>query len=198
MKLVIATGNARKLAEYRQLFAPLKIEVVSLTDINVSLNDFEETGTTFSENALLKARYIRQFTSLPVLADDSGLSVNALGGFPGIHSHRFLEFESYIVKNKAIIDLLAPYNDKTASFIAALALITNEGNEHTFIGKAPGEIMDQPRGANGFGYDPIFFSYDLQKGFAQASDDEKNRVSHRGLAFKQLYAYLLTHPLKTD
>lgn len=188
-KIVVATNNLNKLYEYRLLFKNTGYELVSLKDIGY-LGDIEESGETFSENALQKAEAVAKHTSLPVIADDSGLAITALDGFPGIYSRRFMEKSSYELKNQEIIRRLEEFSDKTAKFVAAIALVNYEKFPQVFVGEVKGVITSEPKGQNGFGYDPIFFVPKLNKTLAEASDEEKNTISHRAKALEGLLNYL--------
>jgi XTP/dITP diphosphohydrolase len=192
-KIVVATNNLNKLYEYRLLLKDSGYEVMSLKDIGF-MGDIEETGSTFSENAVEKALAVAKFTKYPVIADDSGLCVNALDGFPGIYSRRFMEDQPYTVKNQEIINRLKEYSDKTAKFVASIALVNYERFPQVFVGEVKGIIIDESRGDNGFGYDPIFYVPSLDKTLAEASDEEKNSVSHRANALRGLLNYLSTTP----
>lgn len=192
-KIVVATNNLNKLYEYRVLLKDTGYEVMSLKDIGF-MGDIEETGSTFSENAVEKALAVAKFTKYPVIADDSGLCVNALDGFPGIYSRRFMEDQPYTVKNQEIINRLKEYSDKTAKFVASIALVNYERFPQVFVGEVKGIIIDESRGDNGFGYDPIFYVPSLDKTLAEASDEEKNSVSHRANALQGLLNYLSTTP----
>lgn len=192
-KIVVATNNLNKLYEYRLLLKDTGYEVMSLKDIGF-MGDIEETGSTFSENAVEKALAVAKFTRYPVIADDSGLCVNALDGFPGIYSRRFMEDQPYTVKNQEIINRLKEYSDKTAKFVASIALVNYERFPQVFVGEVKGIIIDESRGDNGFGYDPIFYVPSLDKTLAEATEEEKNSVSHRANALQGLLNYLSTTP----
>lgn len=192
-KIVVATNNLSKLYEYRLLLKDTGYEVMSLKDIGF-MGDIEETGSTFSENAVEKALAVAKFTKYPVIADDSGLCVNALDGFPGIYSRRFMEDQPYTVKNQEIINRLKEYSDKTAKFVASIALVNYERFPQVFVGEVKGIIIDELRGDNGFGYDPIFYVPSLDKTLAEATEEEKNSVSHRANALQGLLNYLSTTP----
>lgn len=192
-KIVVATNNLNKLYEYRLLLKDTGYEVMSLKDIGF-MGDIEETGSTFSENAVEKALAVAKFTKYPVIADDSGLCVNALDGFPGIYSRRFMEDQPYTIKNQEIINRLKEYSDKTAKFVASIALVNYERFPQVFVGEVKGIIIDESRGENGFGYDPIFYVPSLDKTLAEATEEEKNSVSHRANALQGLLNYLSTTP----
>jgi len=189
-EIVVATSNPHKMEEYSEMLSPLGFKVSSLKEYDIELN-VEETGSTFEENSLIKARFISKI--LPnkiVLADDSGLEIKALNGFPGIYSARFMEDRPYPEKWKEIIKRLKGYSDKTANFTTVISLVNYCSKELTFEGKAFGKIVDIPQGENGFGYDPIFYSNELKKTFGVATAQEKNSVSHRSKALKKLVEYL--------
>ncbi|MFA6796190.1 MAG: RdgB/HAM1 family non-canonical purine NTP pyrophosphatase [Bacilli bacterium] len=189
-EIVVATSNPHKMEEYSEMLSPLGFKVSSLKEYDIELN-VEETGSTFEENSLIKARFISKI--LPnkiVLADDSGLEIKALNGFPGIYSARFMEDRPYPEKWKEIIKRLKGYSDKTANFTTVISLVNYRSKELTFEGKAFGKIVDIPQGENGFGYDPIFYSNELKKTFGVATAQEKNSVSHRSKALKKLVEYL--------
>lgn len=196
-KIVVATNNLNKLYEYRLLLKNTGYELLSLKDIGF-LGDLEESGETFSENAVQKALAIAGKTPYPVIADDSGLSVNALNGFPGVYSRRFMENEPYEAKNKEIIRRLEEFSDKSAKFVAAIALVNYEKFPQVFVGEVKGNITNEAKGTNGFGYDPIFYVPKLDKTLAEATDDEKNSISHRAMAFESLLNYLASNPQSTD
>lgn len=192
-QLVIASHNAGKVAEFKTLLAPLGIEVLSLSDLNIN-SEAEETGLTFVENALLKARHIAEITHLPTLADDSGLVVDALGGAPGIYSARYSAEKTDTANNALLLKNLAETGDteRRAHFKCVLVLLQHANDPVPIIseGEVYGTILDAPSGENGFGYDPLFFFPPLNKSFAEVTPDEKNRNSHRGKALMDLIAKL--------
>jgi len=188
MQIVIATRNAHKLREISQI---LKVDGVEF----LSLNDFpdcpeaEETGRTFADNALLKAQTVAYHAGCWALADDSGLEVDALGGRPGVHSARYAGEESDSLKNiqKLLAELKGlPPEKRTARFVCTLALVSNQNRAYFTEGKIEGIIIEQPRGQNGFGYDPAFWLPQLGRTMAQLSPEEKNLISHRTLALKKI------------
>ena len=169
----------------------LGIEVKSIKDVLGYNPDIEETGTTFTENAVIKAETVMNMIHMPTLADDSGLEVDALDKQPGIYSSRFMgEDTSYDIKNQWIIDAVKDKEDKTARFVCAMALAIPGEETKTFLGTFEGEINDCIDGENGFGYDPIFYYPPLKKTSAVMTMEEKNKVSHRAKALKALYDYL--------
>lgn len=190
--LLIATTNSGKVAELAALLADLPYMIVGLADLPSRYPDVDETGATFSENALLKAGYYYAQTGLLTLADDSGLEVEALGGRPGVYSARYAGVGASDAEKVA--KLLAELHDappakRTAQFVCVLALV-GSGVRETFSGECVGTIADQPRGTGGFGYDPIFVEPDSGRTFAELSRGEKSRVSHRGRALTQVREFL--------
>lgn len=189
-QIMIATGNAHKVAEFKQMLEPLGYEVKSMLDLTEAI-EIEENGTSFSENALIKARALHKQLSIAVVSDDSGLAVNAMNGAPGIYSARFMgEDTSYEVKNHAIIEEVNQHEDRGAQFVCAIAYIEADGKEHVFTGIVEGEIAKECIGEGGFGYDPIFYYPPYHTTLADVSEDMKNKVSHRGRALAQLVAYM--------
>lgn len=184
-KLVIATGNAGKLKEMKEMLGDL-FEVVGLKEAKASATA-EENGCTFAENALIKAEDIFKQTGENVLADDSGLCVEALGGEPGIYSARYAgENATQEQKNALLLKNLHGAQNRRAKFVCAVALILKNGQVIQAEGETDGEILQCENGNGGFGYDPLFYSYDLEKSFGDCSDEEKNSVSHRSRALKNL------------
>jgi len=188
-KLLIATRNRGKWAEIRELLADLPLELVGLDDFP-QLPEVAESGTTFEENALLKARFFHERTGLLTVAEDSGLEVEALGGAPGLLSARYGRSDA-----ERIARLLAELRDvpakrRTARFVCVAALV-GPGLERTFAGEVRGKIRLEPSGSNGFGFDPVFEYPPLGKTFAELTRVEKSAVSHRGRAFRQLRDFLL-------
>ena len=185
-KLVIATGNAGKVREIKAIFAGLYDEICSLKDEGIHV-DVVEDGTTFAENARKKAREISLITDCDVLADDSGLCVDALGGAPGVYSARFAGTGNDDDNNALLIEKLkeVPFEKRTARFVCAIAvarqgevLFTCEGESDT------GLITDEPRGNNGFGYDVVFYHPELKKTFGEIDSELKNSISHRSRALE--------------
>ena len=187
--LVLASGNQKKLDEMRAILEPLALKVVPQSDFQVP--EAEETGLTFVENAILKARNAAAHTGLPAIADDSGLEVDALNGAPGIYSARFSGADASDAKNNALlIDMLGDLPDvpRTARYQAVLVLMRHPDDPTPLIcqGTWEGEILLAPRGNGGFGYDPHFLIPELGVTAAEMDPAEKNRVSHRGRALKAL------------
>lgn len=179
-KLIVATGNRHKLQEIREIFP--ETQVISAADAGFT-QDVEETGRTFEENALIKARAAAVALNLPALADDSGLCVDALGGAPGIYSARYAGGHGDDKANRQkLLKELSGVKQRDARFCCAIALCFPHGKEIVVTGETCGEILYEEQGENGFGYDSLFFSDDLQKSFGRAGAEEKNAVSHRGRA----------------
>jgi XTP/dITP diphosphohydrolase len=186
-RLVLASNNAGKLKEFAQLLAPLGFSLHPQGEFNVP--EAEEPHATFVENALEKARHASRLTGLPALADDSGVCVNALGGAPGVYSARYAgEPKSDARNNEKLIADLAQHADKSAYYYCVLVYVRHADDPQPVIADArwPGEIIDNPRGANGFGYDPYFLLPSLGKTAAELDPVEKNAVSHRGQALRAL------------
>ncbi len=182
MKLVAATGNLHKLKEIRSILTGF--EILSEREAGFT-GSVEETENTFLGNALLKARAVAKATGMSAIADDSGLCVDALGGAPGVFSARYSGGGD--ADNRALLlQNLEGCESRTAHFCCAVALVLADGRVFTAEGRTYGEILHEERGTNGFGYDPLFFSYDLKKTFAEADEEEKNAVSHRGRALRAL------------
>ena len=187
-KIVFATGNTGKMREIREILADLDLEVVSMKEIGFNM-PIEENGTTFEENALIKARAVAGQCGEIVLADDSGLEVDYLNGDPGIYSARYMGEETpYSIKNAAIIERLAgvPDEKRTARFVCAIAAVFPDGQELVTLGEIQGRIDYEEKGNNGFGYDPIFYVPQFGRTTAELSDEEKNSVSHRGKALRKM------------
>ena len=190
--IVFATSNKNKVKEVKEMVEPFDIEILSLSDLNLEVTHPEDSET-FEGNAKIKAEDIASKCDYPVLSDDSGLSINALNGFPGVHSARFMEGKPYVEKNRAILEMMKDIKDRRASFYTAMAYIDKKnGVEKVFFGENAGEITTDldPNPVSGFGYDPIFYSYDLNKTFGQATSEEKDSVSHRGRALREFIKYL--------
>ena len=185
-KLVFATGNANKTREFREILDQSCYEVLSMKDAGIEL-DIEENGSTFVENALIKARAVAARTAAIVVADDSGLVVDALGGEPGIYSARYLgEDTPYAVKNQMILDQLSevPKEKRTARFVCAMAAVLPDGQEWTVTGVMEGYIGPEAVGEHGFGYDPIFYVDAYGTSTANIQPEQKNAISHRGQALR--------------
>ena len=188
MKLLIASNNAHKIREIKEILGDLFDEILSLREAGVSA-DPEETGETFEENARIKAEAILQLTGCAALADDSGLEVDALGGEPGVYSARYMgEKTSYEIKNWNLIHRLAevPEEKRTARFVCVIAAVLPDGRVLTTRGTMEGRIAYEPAGAGGFGYDPILMLPEYGKTSAEITMEEKNAISHRGKALRAM------------
>ncbi len=187
-KIVFATNNKHKLSEIREIMGS-KYEVLSLNDINC-YEEIEETSETIEGNALLKAHFISEKYGYDCFADDTGLEVEALNGAPGVYSARYAgnNHDSVANMNKLLSELNGIENRKSR-FLTVIALVIN-GKTITFEGIINGSIIDNPKGNNGFGYDPIFIPENSDKTFAQMTSEEKNIISHRAIATKKLIEYL--------
>jgi XTP/dITP diphosphohydrolase len=184
-KLVMATNNANKLREAREILAPLGIEVLSQREAGADCEP-EENGATFAENAMIKARAVYETVGLPVIADDSGLCVDALGGRPGVYSARYAPEGQHCAK---LLEEMrdVPAEKRGAAFVCNVAFLDGDTSE-VFAGECRGAIGYEKRGSNGFGYDPVFMVG--ERTMAELSADEKNEISHRGAALRELYRFL--------
>lgn len=184
--LIIASNNKNKVKEIKEIFTGIFDNVYSLADKHINI-DIEETGSTFEENALIKARAICDLTGMTALADDSGLEVDALGGEPGVYSARYAgSGHDDHANNRKLLKALEGVTDRKAHFTCVVALCSPNGDIATARGEVQGYILTAPVGDNGFGYDPLFFSTELGKSFALATAEEKNAISHRGRALQKL------------
>lgn len=185
MDIVIASNNKHKIKEINAIVGG-RFELLSLSDAGITA-DIEETGTTFAENALIKARAVSLLTGKTALADDSGLEVYALDGAPGIYSARYSGSYGDDDANIArLLKELEGFEDRRARFRTVIAVYYPDGNYIMSEGSVEGVILHKKRGDNGFGYDPVFYSGELGKSFAEASEEEKNTVSHRARALNDL------------
>jgi len=193
-RIVLASNNAGKLREFAALFGTAGIELIPQGALNVP--EAEEPHPTFVENALTKARHASKLTALPAIADDSGLCVRALRGAPGVYSARYAQLaggeKSDAANNARLVEQLKETNDRRAYYFCVLALVRHADDPEPLIaeGRWHGEILDAPRGANGFGYDPYFFLPALNATAAELEPAVKNATSHRALALQQLFARL--------
>ncbi|HAE44881.1 MAG TPA: non-canonical purine NTP pyrophosphatase, RdgB/HAM1 family [Lachnospiraceae bacterium] len=188
MKIIFATGNKAKLREVREIVADLGIEVVSMKDAGIDVEIIED-GKTFVENALIKARTVCAACGEVTMSDDSGLVIDALNGEPGILSARYMgEDTSYHVKNMNLVGRLegVPEKDRTARFVCAIACVFPDGRELTCQETFEGIIGYEEKGANGFGYDPIFYVPEKGCYSAELAPEEKNAISHRGKALRAM------------
>lgn len=197
MQIVLATRNPGKVREVQALLPPT-VEVVPLSAFP-DLPEVEETGDTFEANAILKAETVSRLTGLPALADDSGLVVDALGGEPGVRSARFAGEGATDAENNALLlQRMAGRTDRAARFVCVLAWARPGVPMVCFRGETEGVLLAEGRGENGFGYDPLFFSPDLGKSFAEASGGEKGAISHRGRALQIFAKAFAEIPADTD
>lgn len=192
-KIIFATKNQNKMKEIREILADRDYEILSMEEAGISL-DIVEDGTTFEENALIKAKAIRDLVKdAIVLADDSGLAIDYLNGAPGIYSSRFEgEDTPYSVKNQILLDKLSgvPEEKRTARFVCAVAAAFPDGTDQVVRGTIEGIIGYEPAGENGFGYDPIFYVPEFGCTTAQMPAEQKNSISHRGKALRMIREYL--------
>ena len=185
MKLVLASKNEKKLREMDEILSSLGMEVISEAQAGVDV-EVEETGTTFEENSLLKARAVMEASGMPAIADDSGLCVDALGGAPGVYSARYGGPElDDAGRYRLLLENLRGQMTRTAKFVSVITCCFPNGDVICARGECPGTIAYAPQGEGGFGYDPVFFVPRLKKTFAQLSPEEKNAISHRGKALEQ-------------
>ncbi|MDD6298086.1 MAG: RdgB/HAM1 family non-canonical purine NTP pyrophosphatase [Firmicutes bacterium] len=190
MKMVLASKNPHKLVEIQKIVERFDIQLVLESELGVDI-DVEETGTTFEENSLLKAKAVMEATGLPALADDSGIAVDALNGAPGVYSARYGFDDSLddwgrlqlLLKNTENV----PDGQRQAQFVCVITLMTPDGQVIQARGEVHGELLRTPAGTGGFGYDPIFYYPPLGKTLAEVAPEEKNQVSHRARALKVLY-----------
>lgn len=200
MKIIFATHNKNKLRELKELLSGGDFGLMSLSDVGFT-DEIEETGDTIDENAMIKAKAVAGYCKgridggYAVLADDTGLFVDALGGAPGVYSARYAgEDATYADNNAKLLSGLEGIEDekRTARFMTAVACVFDNGDSFIVRGECKGMILRSARGENGFGYDPLFFCFETGKSFAEASPDEKNRASHRGKAMKAAAEILKT------
>lgn len=191
-QIIFATGNAGKMKEIRMILEDLGMEILSMKEAGIEA-DILEDGTTFEENAIIKAKAIAKLCSAVVLADDSGLEIDYLNKEPGIYSARYMgEDTSYHIKNTNLIERLdgVPMEKRTARFVCSIAAVLPDGKVLTSRGTIEGYIGYEEKGENGFGYDPIFYVPEFDCTTAQLSPEQKNQVSHRGKALKEMKTLL--------
>ncbi|MDW0118133.1 XTP/dITP diphosphatase [Sporosarcina thermotolerans] len=191
-KILIATNNKGKAKDFEALFNPYNIEVLTLNDLEQDI-DVEETGVTFEENAILKAETVSKLLGITVISDDSGLEIDKLNGAPGVYSARYAGAVKSDEANieKVLTELQGvPEAKRTARFRCVLAVAGPGQETVTFSGSCEGVILEEKRGTNGFGYDPIFFNPEMDRSMAELSPEEKGRISHRGAALRQLEEHL--------
>ena len=189
MKIILATKNKGKVADFEKLTENMNIEVISFLDEEINFPDVVEDGETFEENSVKKALEIAKYTGMITVSDDSGLCVEALDGAPGIYSARYSGENATDSKN---IDKLLeemkniPQGERQAKFVSVVSIAKPDGTVQSFRGEVEGEIIFERKGTNGFGYNPVFFSYELQKTFGEATMEERVTVSHRARVFREL------------
>ena len=187
MKLVLASKNKKKLVEMNEILSHLGIEVCSEAEAGVDV-EVEETGTTFEENSLLKARAVMEASGLPAIADDSGLCVDALNGAPGVYSARYGgEGLDDTGRYRLLLENMRGQMPRTAKFVSVITCCFPNGDVLTARGECPGTIAFAPQGEGGFGYDPIFYYPPFGKTLAEVTPEEKNQVSHRAVALRAFY-----------
>lgn len=194
-RIIFATSNEGKMKEIRAIMKDLDIELLSLKDVGLD-PDIEENGITFEENAILKAKIVSELSGEIVLADDSGLEVDYMNKAPGVYSARFLgETTPYTIKNQYIIDQLKDVEgeDRSARFVCVIACVFPDGEIVTRRGAIEGIIAHQICGTNGFGYDPIFYVPEYKCTTAEMSPEQKNEISHRGIALRAMKEVILKH-----
>lgn len=187
-KLIFATGNQGKMKEIREILADMDVEILSMKEAGVDL-DIQEDGVTFQENAIIKAKAVQEATGELTLADDSGLEIDYLNGEPGVYSARYMgEDTSYRIKNANLIERLegVPMEQRTARFVCVIAAAFPDGRVETARATIEGVIGYEERGQNGFGYDPIFYVPEYNCSTAELSPEQKNAISHRGKALRQM------------
>lgn len=191
MKLILASNNAHKLREFNEILSPLGIEIISQSAVGCNF-EVEETGTTFEENAYLKAVAVTEATGLPAVADDSGLAVDALNGDPGIYSARYTgnHEDTDEDRNNYLLEKLKNVEQRSARFVSCISCTFPNGDRIDTRGECEGHIMHAVSGENGFGYDPLFqpVGYDCSMG--ELSADDKNAISHRGNSLRKFYEKL--------
>lgn len=190
MKVIIASNNKGKIREYKDMLEPLGYEVLSQSEAGINL-EVPETGSSYKENAFLKASAIYKITKSAVLSDDSGISIDFLNGGPGLYSARFKPELTQEEKNSYILNEMKNETNRKASFNCAICFIYENGEKIEVQGICPGNVAKESRGENGFGYDPIFVPDGYNETFAELSEDEKNKISHRGKALRMLREKLL-------
>lgn len=191
MELVIASNNKNKIIEITQILGNFFDKLYSLKDLGIDI-EIAETGSTFYENALIKAKEISKLTNMAALSDDSGLEVAALCGAPGVYSARYAGENATDEKNNALLlKNMEKITKRQAQFVSSIVLYYPDGKIVSALGSTQGEILYKEKGKNGFGYDPLFYSYDLHKSFGESKQEEKNMVSHRARALAQIKDILL-------
>lgn len=192
MKIILASKNKKKLIELREILRDTGVAVYSPEELGIDIPDVEEDGNTFVENALKKARSAHIYSGLPAIADDSGISVDALGGAPGVYSARYAgDHCNDDDNNQKLLDELSGVEDRRGRFVCAIAYVDNQ-RSHTVEGFCEGVVLGAPRGAGGFGYDPLFQPTGFDESFGSLPKEVKNRISHRYKAIMALKQFLQT------
>ncbi len=188
MRLILASNNAHKLREFKEILSPLGIEIISQSEAGCHF-EVDETGTTFEENAYLKAVAVTEATGLPAVADDSGLAVDALGGAPGIYSARYTgnHNDSDVDRYQLLLKNMENVEQRSARFVSCISCTFPNGDRIDTRGECEGTIQDGPTGEGGFGYDPIFRPLGYDRSMGELTPDEKNAISHRGNALAKFY-----------
>ncbi|NLD26057.1 MAG: RdgB/HAM1 family non-canonical purine NTP pyrophosphatase [Acholeplasmataceae bacterium] len=190
MEVIFASQNPNKIKEVKAILASLPVNIVSLHDLNFD-EELEETGSTFQENAFLKAKFIYERYQRPVFADDSGLIIPALGGQPGVHSARYSGLHGdYQSNNSLVLEKMKDVTDRRAYFLTVICYFDSKGMVHYFQGRLDGAIAMAPSGTNGFGYDPLFYLPALDKTLGQTPETKKNELSHRYRALREFTDFL--------
>ena len=190
-EILLATNNKHKLEEVRQILSPHGIIVYCISDLNLDYKEPVEDGKTYKDNALIKAIALKELTDLPIIADDSGLEIEAIDNKPGLYSSRFAsEMGGYDNAFKYVINKVKEKNNAKARFVCDIILVNIEDKPLLFEGVCEGHIADVVKGNDGFGYDPIFIPDGYDQSFAEIKRNEKNAISHRGRALKKLLTYL--------
>ena len=196
MKFVLATHNPNKIREMGAILGQFGVEVVSPKELGIIV-DVEETGSTFAENAMLKAKAICELAKLPAIADDSGLCVDALNGAPGVYSARYGGLDDDVARYRLLLENLRGAGTRAAHFHTSVVCCFPNGDVLEAEGDCHGTIAYAPQGENGFGYDPVFFVPEMRKTFGQLTPEEKNAISHRGVALRafgeKLKEYMENH-----
>ncbi len=188
--IVVASGNAGKIKEFKEMLEPKGYIVKSLADFP-DMKEVEENGTTFHDNAIIKAQAVTDQYGIMAISDDSGLEIDALDKKPGVMSARWLGHDtSYVIKNQKVLELMQDKENRTCRYVCAIAITRKDEQPIVFEDTVECEIAYSPKGKNGFGYDPIIYYPPLKKTMAEMSKDEKNSISHRGKAVVKLEAWL--------
>ncbi len=189
-EIVVASTNKGKIREFKEMLEPMGYTVKSLADFP-DMPEIEENGTTFEENAVIKAQSVTDRYGIEAISDDSGLSIDAFGGEPGIHSARYLGHDtSYDYKNRVILERMEKESNRNCHYTCAIAVTRPNEEPVVFCDIVDCEIAKEPKGENGFGYDPIVYYAPLQKTMAEMTKDEKNAISHRGKAIRRFEAWM--------